>query len=45
MKGLIRIGDIVGPGLGEDGLNADTAKRLEDIKTCNETILEGSWLY
>lgn len=44
MKGITRIGDIVGPGLGEDGLVADSAKRLEDTKIANETITAGSWV-
>lgn len=44
MKGLIRIGDIVGPGLGEDGNAADSAKLLADKKICDETITKGSWV-
>jgi len=44
LKGIIRIGDIVGPGLGEDGLVADSAKLLIDSKICDETITAGSWV-
>lgn len=44
MKGVIRIGDIVGPGLGEDGDVALSAKRLEVDRIADEDIVIGDWV-